>query len=262
MKFLLLGLGGWISPPLLGTVSVLVQIQDTLILLDCGEGVTRQLLQLKIDPSKLDLLVITHVHGDHILSFPTLILWLKHSGAKRKLRVLGLPDTLKTARLLAELTRIERHLDAVEFIPLSESAERPFKAIENDVFEIYVIKSNHTVESLAVRVNDKTTGLSLVYTSDTKPSERIVNLAQGVDVLIHEATSCDPIAHEHGHSTLLDAITIAERAKAKILVPVHYYVTGEVLACCSSDVCILVPSPGVWYDVKRLVDLCHRFGKR
>jgi len=261
VRFLILGLGGWISPPLLDTVSVLVDVDNTLILLDCGECVVKQLTRLNIDFSKLRLVVLTHVHGDHILGFPTLVLWLKHLNSSNKVRVLGLPEVLETAVQLVKLTGIEKYLDIVRLIPIDISESGVCKVLEDDKFELHCTVSDHTVRSIAVKVIEKSTGLALTYTSDTRPSDRIIELAENTDVLIHEASCCDPAAHMHGHSTLRDAIIIAKRARAKVLVPVHYYVTGEVLACGDPEVCILVPSPGVWYDVNRIVNLCSKFGK-
>ncbi len=90
MRFLILGLGGWISPPLLDTVSILVEINDKMILLDCGEGVSKQIARLGIDIERLSLLVLSHAHGDHILSFPSLVLQLRYRGYSKRLTVVGL----------------------------------------------------------------------------------------------------------------------------------------------------------------------------
>jgi ribonuclease Z len=67
-------------------------------------------------------------------------------------------------------------------------------------------------------------GRKIVYASDTRPSNRIVELAKGADVLIHEATFCDEMldrAKEDGHSTPSEAAEVALKAGVKLLILTH-----------------------------------------
>jgi ribonuclease Z len=67
-------------------------------------------------------------------------------------------------------------------------------------------------------------GRKLVYTGDTRPSEALVELSKGADLLIHEATFGDELkerAFEDGHSTPSQAAETAKRAAAKRLVLTH-----------------------------------------
>lgn len=67
-------------------------------------------------------------------------------------------------------------------------------------------------------------GRKIVYSGDTRPSEKIAELASGADVLIHEATLGDDLterAEEEGHSTPSGAARIALKANAKLLVLIH-----------------------------------------
>lgn len=67
-------------------------------------------------------------------------------------------------------------------------------------------------------------GRKIVYSGDTRPSERIAELAYGADVLIHEATLGDDLierAEEEGHSTPSGAARIALKANVKHLILVH-----------------------------------------
>ncbi|MEM1506733.1 MAG: ribonuclease Z [Candidatus Bathyarchaeia archaeon] len=67
-------------------------------------------------------------------------------------------------------------------------------------------------------------GRKIVYSGDTRPSERIIDLAKNADVLIHEATLSDELAEkaeEEGHSTPSEAAQIALRANVKLLVLTH-----------------------------------------
>jgi ribonuclease Z len=70
----------------------------------------------------------------------------------------------------------------------------------------------------------KRAGRKIVYSGDTKFSENIIKLAQGADLLIHEATLDDDYverASEEGHSTSSQAAMIAKKAGVKKLLLIH-----------------------------------------
>lgn len=67
-------------------------------------------------------------------------------------------------------------------------------------------------------------GRRVVYTGDTRPTDRTVQAAQRADLLIHEATFRDDRserARETGHSTARQAAEIAKRADARRLALTH-----------------------------------------
>jgi len=78
-------------------------------------------------------------------------------------------------------------------------------------------------------------GRRVVYTGDTRPSKKIVSLASGADVLIHDCTldsSHSELAARFGHSTASDAARVAKQAKVGILFLVHMsprYETNHIL---------------------------------
>lgn len=67
-------------------------------------------------------------------------------------------------------------------------------------------------------------GRKVVYTGDTRPSKRIVELARNADVLIHDCTLADDLAEkaaESTHSTPSEAAEVAKQADVKQLVLIH-----------------------------------------
>ena len=67
-------------------------------------------------------------------------------------------------------------------------------------------------------------GRVVIYTGDTRPSEEIVRLASGADLLIHEATFADDMierAKEDGHTTFSQAAGVAVQAGVKHLILTH-----------------------------------------
>lgn len=67
-------------------------------------------------------------------------------------------------------------------------------------------------------------GRKIVYAGDTRPSEHIIELARGADVLIHDCTLADELAEkaaESDHSTPSEAAEVAKGAGVKQLVLIH-----------------------------------------
>ena len=80
-------------------------------------------------------------------------------------------------------------------------------------------------------------GRKIVYTGDSMPSETLVKMADGADVLIHDATSDAALqekANQYGHSSSRQAAETAKAARVRLLVLTHvsprYEDTSTILA--------------------------------
>lgn len=97
-------------------------------------------------------------------------------------------------------------------------------------------KYSHLQEGEAIELSDGTTiepeqvvgpprpGRKITYSSDTRPSEEILKLAEDADVLIHDGTfgaDLEEEAQEGGHSTVKQAAQIAKEANVEKLVLTH-----------------------------------------
>jgi ribonuclease Z len=79
-------------------------------------------------------------------------------------------------------------------------------------------------ETVALRLENRATGRSIIYSADTEPCAALARLARDADILIHEATGEHP-----GHSSPAQAAAIAHEAGAKQLALIHYPVRGVSL---------------------------------
>lgn len=67
-------------------------------------------------------------------------------------------------------------------------------------------------------------GRKIVYATDTRPAERVVQFARGADVLIHDGMFDDDLrdqAQTKGHSTVVQAAQVAKRAQVGQLLLIH-----------------------------------------
>jgi ribonuclease Z len=89
----LLGTGGTIPLPRRRLSAPLVRVGGSLILLDCGEGTQVALRERGWGLRNLKTILITHVHADHVLGLPGLLLSMGFSrkGANERLTVYGSP---------------------------------------------------------------------------------------------------------------------------------------------------------------------------
>jgi ribonuclease Z len=66
-----------------------LNILDHHILVDCGEGTQMQLQRFKIKKSRINQIFISHVHGDHILGLPGLLLSMNLMGREAPIHIYG-----------------------------------------------------------------------------------------------------------------------------------------------------------------------------
>ncbi|HEV2123492.1 MAG TPA: ribonuclease Z [Chloroflexota bacterium] len=87
----LLGTGGMVPLPHRWLSSVLLRWQSHLILFDCGEGTQITLRALGWGVKNLDLILISHLHGDHVSGLPGLLLSQGNAGRTAPVRIVGPP---------------------------------------------------------------------------------------------------------------------------------------------------------------------------
>jgi ribonuclease Z len=86
------------------------------------------------------------------------------------------------------------------------------------------LEDGRTILSSAV-VGPPRPGKAIAYCTDTRPFAGTVELARGVDLMIHEATYTEELAAEardYGHSTAAQAARIASEAEARRLLITHF----------------------------------------
>jgi ribonuclease Z len=101
--------------------SILVEAGSHRILVDCGEGTQRQLLRCGAGFRRLDRLLLTHDHFDHVLGIPGLFSTLRLRQCAEIMTIHGSPSTLDVVvRMLAGLWGEGRAPIPLELMPLAE----------------------------------------------------------------------------------------------------------------------------------------------
>jgi ribonuclease BN (tRNA processing enzyme) len=250
MKIRLLGTGT--PKPSLDRMgsSYMIQIGDDVILFDHGPGAYHRMLEAEIQPTQVTHVFFTHLHYDHCVDYPRLLLthWDHGAGNIPELKVYGPPPLKRMTELLFSregafgpdlIARTENiaSLDTYEARggvlprrwPEPEVAElRSGSVVAENDWRVTTTSVPHFQPQLicyAYRLD--TAAGSVAYSGDAAPSKAMVKLAKDCDVLIH---MCHAIAgtgyarkksFSKAGSRHLDAARIAEESGAKCLVLSH-----------------------------------------
>jgi ribonuclease Z len=220
MKLIFYGTTGAVPTQENTNVSFAVTEGGSSLLIDASGAPTHSLLRSGINPLDLDALVLTHAHPDHLYAFPALIhsLWLMKR--ERPLSIMTNQETAAKAKQLGDVFALltRANLFPIDWYILDEGTVENIPGIRVELFPV-----EHSVVTSGVKC--VTTSASLVYSADTRPSSRIIRAAEGVDVLIHEASGNEH--HEKdlnavGHSSARQAGETAQKAGVEILYLCHF----------------------------------------
>lgn len=223
----LLGTGGMMPLPHRWLSSLLVRVNETLILFDCGEGTQIAWRQMGWSLRRLAVIAISHTHGDHIAGLPGLLHAVANTGRTETLTILGpvgLAHVVHGLRVIAPVLPF-----SVEVVELVDGEQFP---LPNGLLGSCVA-GQHALPVLAYRLDlvrqpqfrpdrarelglpvttwgrlqagevvewegqviqpqmvqgGKRPGLALAFVTDTRPTPAIASLIAGVDLLVCEGT--------------------------------------------------------------------------
>ncbi len=192
----------------------IVQSGRRTILVDCVGNPVVRLQSAGIDPLGITDLILTHFHPDHVSGVPLLLMDLWLLGRKKALKVYGLSGVIDRMEKMMDLYDWDTWKDfyPVDFVRIPEE---PRTLIDDGDFEVLVYPVCHMIPGIGIRMNMGDG--SFCYSSDTAPCDIVVQMAKGMDLLIHEATG-----KGIGHSSPEEAGKIAQQAGVKKLYLIHY----------------------------------------
>jgi len=179
VKLTVVGCSGSGPGPKSPASSYLVEHDGYRVLLDLGNGAFGP-LQGHADPASIDAVFLSHLHADHCLDVAPFVVWHRYAGPKtRSLVPLYAPVGAERRLALAYDGDGDTLTDVFDFVPVGPGS------FTLGPFEVTLARTEHPVECYAIRL--AVDGRSLVYTGDTGPCSRVVELARGADVLLAEA---------------------------------------------------------------------------
>ncbi|TKJ17410.1 ribonuclease Z [Candidatus Woesearchaeota archaeon B3_Woes] len=213
--------------------SVLISFKGNNILVDCGEGTQRQLKFAGVGISKINKILISHWHGDHVLGLPGLIQTLATSDYEGVLEIYGPKGTKEKFKHMFKAFEFDQNKINLEIKEINKG-----RFFENNDFVLEVLPLEHSVPCLGYnfiekdrrRINLKKAkkiglkegpllgklqsgktitfngkkikpddvsyvvkGGKVSFVSDTLVCKNAYTLAKGADLLICESTYCSDL---------------------------------------------------------------------
>lgn len=184
MKFEVTILGSSSATPIFNRhpTSQLVNVHDTFILIDCGESTQMQLLRYGIKPSKIQHILISHLHGDHYLGLVGLLSSMNLNGRKEEVFLYGPKglDQLLDLHFSLSCTQIKYPLH------FKETKLEKEVIIDMSSFFIETIPISHSIPCTGFKVSEKPRSLKLkkqVVQDLGIPVELLAGIKEGDDYI-------------------------------------------------------------------------------
>ena len=201
------GSGSPLPDPRRGNPCVAVIAGRRVFVVDAGERASETLNRMQIGPERIEAVLLTHFHSDHIGGLASLAIqrWAA-AAATSPMRVLGPPGVERVvagyneAYAMDSGYRTAHHGEAVLPAGGAGMAAERFAApagedsvvvLQDDDLTITAFTVAHAPAEPAVGFRFDARGRSLVISGDTSSSPILIRAAKGADLLIHDALSRD-----------------------------------------------------------------------
>ena len=231
--------------------AVLLSYNNENILIDCGEGTQRQFKFADLKATRVTKILISHLHGDHILGLPGFLQNLEVNNYSGKLKIYGpkgIKDFIEFIRKLGVFNKLKYEITEIkEGIICSEKTflikahkldhygicygfefiEKDRRKINLDYLKKFDLKQHPILKNLQqgrsivwknkkIDVNKATnliSGKKIGFISDTKLCANCYKIGKNADLLISEATFIDELKEKAKEYRHLTAKQAAEIAK-------------------------------------------------
>ncbi|MCG3751429.1 MBL fold metallo-hydrolase [Amycolatopsis sp. Poz14] len=223
MRLTILGCSGSIPGPNAAASGYLLEAEGYRLGLELGSGAFAQ-LQTVLDPFDLDALVLSHLHADHCSDVNSLTVLRRYHPAPpyparpRRLPLYAPADA--PSRLAHAYAADAAERAAVDLSDVYEFHELREERIEIGPFDVTAVAVYHPTPAFGLRIAYG--GTILAYTGDTGLCRGLGELADGVDVLLSEASWTDAADRPKGvHLSGKEAGELAKDAGVGRLLLTH-----------------------------------------
>ncbi len=182
----ILGCGSAIPTTMHNPPSQLVDLNEKLFMIDCGEGTQLQMRKFKARISKLHSLFISHLHGDHIFGLPGLLSTLSMLGRTGDLHIYA----HKEINLLIKpfLIYMGKHMSfKINLIPLNP--ERQELIFESKSIRIYSFPLHHRIATNGFLFEEKESSRHIIREMIDLyqiPLKQIPEIKEGADFVMSD----------------------------------------------------------------------------
>ena len=225
-RLILLGTGGGPTPkPNRSAPAQVIVVGGAAYVIDCGNGVARQMVLAGVPLASIRKVFITHQHSDHNADYGNLLLLAWAATLTTRVDTYGPPP-------LAEMTRLFLRMNDYDIkTRIADEGRPPLGGLiaPHEITQGGLVVQDANVKVTAALVDHPPVrpafayrfdcpDRSIVISGDTAPSANLVALARGADVLVHEvmyAPAVDKIAGSEANARTLRAHLLASHSTAE-----------------------------------------------
>jgi ribonuclease BN (tRNA processing enzyme) len=161
------------------------------ILMDAGPTLLASMKRVGISPGDLDVILISHLHGDHFCGLAFLILeYLFETPLRRKLTLAGPPNLEERTWALFRTMYPETDASAIagqlEFVELEPGRNQTVAGLP-----VQSIRTPHTVKDISLAYRLEVGGKAIVFSGDTGWTDKLIDLSANADLFLCECTYFD-----------------------------------------------------------------------
>lgn len=247
-QIVLLGTGTPNAEPERHGSAVAIIVNHTPYIIDCGAGVVRRASAAfeqgirALEPSNLKHLFITHLHSDHTVGYPDLILTPWTLGRDEPLVVHGPVGTRSMTDHLLHAYQEDIRIRTTGDEPANHDGYRvdvteiqAGRVYEDRNVKVTAFHADHGSWEHAYGFRFETPDRTIVISGDTTPTQTLIDNAIGCDVLIHEVYSQTAFErrspewqryHAASHTSAVQLAQLANRVKPGLLILYHQLYWG------------------------------------
>jgi ribonuclease Z len=149
MRVVFLGTSGSMPTDARGSSSAVLKLGRDLVMFDCGEGTQRQMVRARVGFRRNMILLVSHLHGDHVLGIPGLLQTMSLLRRERQLDIYGPKGLIEYVKAFTE------SLGGPTFPVILHDVQEPGLIHEDERIQIVAIRSQHIVEGWSYGVFEK-----------------------------------------------------------------------------------------------------------
>ena len=243
MRVVMLGTGAAVPDPNRGHSAIHIAVRDQNYMFDCGHGATLQMVKAYIDPTLVNTVFLSHLHYDHIADFAYFLISTWMCNREKPPVVVGPEGTrhfvdhlFKGGAFAKDIEARAQYPNRVKNIDVLRPDVRvcePGLVFEDDYVKVTACYVEHIPREISpcfgLRM-DTVDGQSVAFSGDTSPCDRFIELAKGVDLLIHECTFAEEALEFRAkagvgtwsHTSPVELGKLATKVNPKELVATHF----------------------------------------